>query len=252
MRPDETGVRERLGEAIGGWLAPLLATIARMRGARVFHPEGALFRGVLEPTVTDGPYAELAQRLGRTVLARCSPALWRNGFEHLEVLGIALRFHDGELAGVAPAAGDQDLLFATIRSPFTMGLAPFTTNAHDFLANDYFAVSPFAFGGDHRIELRLLPLDRYAGEGTRAAKLAAAVESGAARFGLEVRRTLRLGWHAIAEVRLVEAVELDQRALRFDPFQNGAGLEPVGTVHAIRRAAYGASQAGRHAPLTAA
>ena len=245
--PAERGVREQLGEAIGRWLSPVVATLSRLRRARMFHPDGALYEAHLEATVTDGPYADFAHRLGRTVLARVSPALWRNGRERFEVLGIALRFHRGAKLSTRVAPTDQDLLLATIASPLTMGRAVLTTNAHDFLANRYYGVSPFAFGGDHRIEIRLTPLAHAVGEGPRAARLAAAVAAGEAQFRLEVRRTLTRRWAPIATLRLVRPVDLDQAALAFDPFQAGEGLVPVGAIHVIRRAVYAASRRARSA-----
>jgi len=245
--PAAHGVREKIGAAIGGVISPIVATVARVRKARMFHPEGQLFEGHLEATVTDGPYADLAHRLGRTVLARLSGALSRNQRERFEVLGIALRFHRGAKLSTRVAETDQDLLLATITSPFTMGIAPFTTNAHDFLANRYYAVAPFEFGGDHRIEVRLSPQAHAFGEGARADRVAAAVEAGEAVFQLEVKRTLTRTWIPIATLRLTRALDLDQEDLRFDPFQSGENLRPVGVVHAIRKAAYAASQKARSA-----
>jgi hypothetical protein len=37
-------------------------------------------------------------------------------------------------------------------------------------------------------------------------------------------------------------VELDQGALRFDPFRNGRNIEPAGYVHHLRRLTYPTSQ----------
>src|SRR4051812_3908342 len=116
------GVREQIGEAIGGWWAPVIATIARLRHARVFHPQGLVAAGHVE-IVVGSRYEALARRLGHSVLARLSPALWRGETELPDVLGIALRFHHGH-AERAPTPiatwADQDLLFATVRSPFTL------------------------------------------------------------------------------------------------------------------------------------
>ena len=73
-------------------------------------------------------------------------ALWRGNFEHWDVLGVALRLRENDSISPQCAPSDQDLLFATIVSPFTMPFAPFTTNAHDYLDNHYWAVSPFDVG----------------------------------------------------------------------------------------------------------
>ncbi len=238
------GIRERLGDAIGGLWAPIAGGISRLRHARMFHPEGLVFTGELE-VIPGSEYEVFANQLGRTVLARLSGALRRGGRESLDVLGIALRMHRGHKLKHAAVATDQDLLFATIRSPLTMALSPFTTRSHDFFANRYFAVSPFALEGMHRVELRLSPITRPNHPGTRAEKLRAAVDAGEARFVLEARKTLHLGWVPIANISLTKEIEIDQEALHFDPFQNGAGIIPVGVIHAIRKRVYAASRAAR-------
>ena len=88
-----------------------------------------------------GPYPGLARRLEGAALIRLSTAWWRGGKEWIDALGLAMRL--GREPSVEAHEGDQDLLFATIRRPWTTLLAPLTTEQHDFLANDYYAVSPF-------------------------------------------------------------------------------------------------------------
>ncbi|MBA2540839.1 MAG: hypothetical protein H0V17_14465 [Deltaproteobacteria bacterium] len=210
----------------------------------MFHPDGHTFAGFSEPVAEpDGPYAHLAAALTGRVLARCSAALWRHdSFEHLDVLGLALRFRRGPGAPLdhEPAEGDTDLLTATIRSPLTMLLSPLFTDATDFAGNRYWAVSPFTFG-ELRFELRLVPIAPHQPTGAnRTERLARAVSEGRAGWVLEGRATLHLEWHPIVRVELVSAADIDQAALRFDPFRGV--LNPVGLVHAIRRAAYAASQ----------
>jgi hypothetical protein len=233
------GIRERIGNAIGHVWAPAIAAISKARDARMFHPAGLTFAARAEAL---GP---LGLRLEGRVLARCSAALWKRPIERFEVLGIALRFRRNE--GVLDEVvrdGDQDLLFATIISPFTMFASPLTTNAHDFLANTYWAVSPFALEG-RRVKFRLSPTEPREGEGRRNERLRTAVRAGVAELLLEARPTLQRGWEPVAQITLEQELELDQAKLRFDPFQNGAGIQPVGVVQSIRRAAYSASQIGR-------
>jgi hypothetical protein len=239
------GLRERLGAAIGRWCAPPIYAIARLRGARMFHPVGYTFAG--RAFAVPGPLGSIGEQLAGRVLARCSPALSKTGREWLDVLGIALRFRPG--AGPAldhePALGDQDLLFATIRSPLTMLLSPFFTDASDFVGNRYWAVSPFAVHEHGRVELRLTPVAPAPISGSRELRLRRAVAAGGAAWWLEARRTLRPRWHKVAQIVLDRPVTLDDRALRFDPFRTGGGLMPVGLVHALRPAAYDASQRAR-------
>ncbi|HEY4239484.1 MAG TPA: hypothetical protein VGM88_06695 [Kofleriaceae bacterium] len=239
-------IRETLGEILGKLWAPAVGAIARARHARMFHPDGQTFVAHFEPA-PGGPFEDLAQVLGRTVLARMSPALWRNGAERFEVLGIALRFHRGARVRTKAEATDQDLLFATIRSPFTMGLAPLTTDAHDFLRNRYFAVCPFELPSGERVKIRLSPADAPVREGTRGEKLSASVLAGEAVFAVELRRTWRRGWARLGTLTVEKPSHTDQAALRFDPFQTGAGITPVGVIQAARKATYAASQAARPA-----
>lgn len=246
------GVREAIGEAIGRWIAPVVAAISRSRKARMFHPEGHTFTGRVV-AAGEGAYAALGQRLAGRALVRLSPALWRNGVEFFDVLGLALRARPGEGPALDHLAGpgDQDLLFATIRSPLTMVFSPFTTDASDFIGNTYWAVSPFAIGNQLRVELRLVPVDPKRTKGTRVDRLRAGVRSGHAIWRLEARRTLTLRWHPVAHLVVERETSIDQAALRFDPFRSGANIEPVGLVHAIRRAAYAASQVARPRQSTA-
>ena len=243
------GLREWIGDAIGQLWAPAISAISRVRHARMFHPEGLTFAGHVEPLAAGGDLEPLAQRFDGRVLARCSAALWRGGREHLDVLGFALRIRAGAGFALDEIAheGDQDLLFATIRSPFTMLLSPLFTDATDFVDNRYWAVSPFATAGS-RYELRLSPIDPPSHAPLpepRASRLLAAVHARRAAWTLEARETWTLRWHPIARVTLDRAVTIDQATLQFDPFRAGLGLQPVGVVHAIRRAAYAASRAGR-------
>ena len=245
VAPIPHGLRERLGELVGRLCAPPIHAIARLRGSRMFHPVGHTFSG--RAVAIPSPLGSIGEQLGGRVLARCSPALSKHGREWLEVLGIALRFRPGEGPELdhRAALDDQDLLFATVPSPLLLFLAPLLTDAHDFAGSRYWATAPFAVHAHGRVELRLVPIAPAAIAGSREVRLRAAVAAGCAAWWLEARRTLTVQWHRVARIELEQPVELDDRALRFDPFRAGAGLVPVGFVHAIRRAAYAASQHAR-------
>jgi len=240
------GLRERLGDRIGRWCAPPIRAIARLRDARMFHPEGYSFAG--RAVAVDGPLGSIGEQLAGRVLARCSPALSRSGREWLDVLGIALRFRPGDGPELDHRAivGDQDLLFATVWRPLVLLLSPFVTDASDFVGSRYWGASPFAVHDHGRVELRLSPVaDPGEIDGSREARLRAAVAAGYAAWWLEARRTRTRRWHRVARVSLERAIEIDDRALRFDPFRAGCGVMPVGFVHALRRGAYDASQRAR-------
>ena len=237
--------RESIGELIGKVWAPAVAAISRARHARMFHPRGHTFAGYT--TAVESPYAELGHQLSGRVLARCSAALWKGGWEHFDVLGLALRFRRGagDDLDETPRPGDQDLLTATIRSPLTMLASPFLTDASDFAGNKYWAVSPFEHEtADHRFELRLVPEGpRKRVRGSRIERLAAAVHDGQATWSLQARKTLTLHWHSVLRVQLDHVLDIDQEALAFDPFRGA--LVPVGLVHSIRRAVYASSRRAR-------
>jgi len=242
--------RELAGLGAGLLLAPLSSAVSQLRKARVFHPVGRTFRAQIEArSGLDAEWAELAARLSGPGLARFSGALWRGNFEVCDVLGVALRLRKSKDTSAERRASDQDLLFATIVSPLTMPLAPFTTNAHDYLANKYWAVSPFEVGRRRHVKFRLSPVKGHhraqTGSERRDQALTSAVERAHVPLRLEARYTFELGWHALATVWLTEPLAIDQEALRFSPFQNGRGVVPSGFVHSLRRATYAASQRAR-------
>ena len=206
-----------------------------------------MFVGRSEP-VERPAWRALADDLTGQILARCSGALWKQPNERFDVLGMALRFRKrGRAFDARALPGDQDLLLATIRSPFTMAFSPFTTNAHDFLSNQFFAVAPFAVKGGAHVELRVVPLDPPIAEGTRADRIRTAVENARCVWQLEARKTLRRAWKPVVRITFEHELEIDQEALHFDAYRTHHIFEPVGVVHAMRKAVYHASQEGRGA-----
>jgi hypothetical protein len=234
--------RERCGLVVGALLAPITAASSKARGARMFHPDGIVYEASVESSARTPDLAELAERLGHSALLRLSSALWRRPREWPDVLGAALRF------GRGPAR--QELLLATIRFPWTMPFAPVATNFRSFLWNHYHAVSPFVVDGVGIVKFRLRsPRLSNPGRTSRADHLQRAVAERRAVYELELRRSseplLSRRWEPVARVTLQEERDLDQQALRFSPFQDGAGIRPIGFVQALRVAAYAASQQAR-------
>jgi hypothetical protein len=230
----------RSGTLAGWLLAPVTGTLSLLRRARMFHPEGAAYFGRVEALA--GPYPGVARRLEGAALVRLSTAWWRGGKEWIDALGVALRL--GREPSAEAREGDQDLMFATIRHPWTTLLAPLTTEQHDFLANDYYAVSPFDVAGVGRTKLRLVSSRPRRLRGLdRRARLAEAVERGEAWFKFEL--LLENRWVQVARIVLVQEAVVDQARLRFSPFRDGKGFTPRGFVHGLRRATYLLSQAAR-------
>lgn len=246
-----TRAGDLLGRAGGLVLAPITMSVSALRRARTFHPRGITLRAEVRPRAPVAPWDAIGERLRGPALVRMSSAWWKKR-ELKDVLGIAIRFTRSEAITAAPGPGDQDLLFATIRRPWTMPFAPISTRQHDFFANRYFAVAPFQVHGVGAVEWRLVPRERIGGDGSREDKLARALEQHRARFVLEGRQYRRVfdlfrrrDWHPVADLVLREPIDVDQEALRFDPFRAGRGIQPAGFVQSLRRASYAASQWGR-------
>jgi hypothetical protein len=244
MRREEHGLRERAGLWVGrAWATPI-AMISALRRARMFHPRGLLFSGRVVACPASR-FATAARRIEGHALVRLSGALAKRDVERFEVLGVGLRISSAPIESARPSPGDQDLLFATILSPVTMPTAPFTTRSDDFLANRYWGVAPFHLEGVGRVKLRLTPMSAPHVAGRRSDRISSAVAAHRARFSLEVRRTLHVGWEPLAMVVLEQASDVDQEALRFDPFRAGRGIAPVGFVQSIRKRVYAAGQSAR-------
>lgn len=240
------GPREILGLAVGALTAAPVALVSALRHARTFHPRGVLYTGRIEP-LPETP-ASLTGVIEGHVLARFSGALSKADHERGEVLGLALRISSQPIEDVAPREGDQDLLFATIVSPLTMPFAPISTRGDDFLGGSYWGVAPFTLGDLGRVKLRVFPSVQTSSRAPgRARKLDRAVSEGRAELMLAVRPTFTLAWRPIARIVLEAPSDLDQEALRFDPFRAGRGIEPVGFVQWIRKLVYPASQRARPA-----
>jgi len=239
---------EGLGRIVGAVWGPAIRVGAALRHARFFHPEGVTYRAEVKEVTTRESLLPVASRLAGPALVRLSTALWRGQREWPDILGLAVRLRSEETVTEKPSAGDQDLLFATVRSPWTLGLAPLSTDTHDWLENDYYAVSPFQVAGLGRAKLRVIASHADAPGHSRVERLEAALQAGHARFTFEVlpQRGEAAGrWYPLAELRLVEQVSLDPATLRFWPFRTGRGLTPVGFVHALRIPTYRQSQEAR-------
>jgi hypothetical protein len=232
---------------VGRGLAPLTALGSAVRQARLFHPAGLVVRGVAQP-VTEPHLRSLGAQLAGPVLIRFSGGFWKT-HPWLDVLGCAIRFTADETPSTTARDGDQDLLLATIRHPLTTLLAAFSTRFDDYLANDYFGVSPFEVPELGRVKLRVSPAPPRARPDRstrRDDKLRIALEAGSICLRLQARADHKgASYQTFALIELGSEVAVDQEALRFDPFRTGRGLRPVGFVHGLRIASYRASRWAR-------
>lgn len=240
---------QRLGFWGGLVLGPMAAIGAAIRHARFLHPEGVLYAARVEPLVNEGPRGLLAHRLAGPALVRLSGAWWKH-LELPDVLGLAIRFRQFEPSTRAEP-DDQDLLLATIRQPATTLLAPATTEQHDYLANDYYAVSPFEVDDVGRARFRAVAVPVQETGESREEKLEGAVWARRAELQLEVQLPGTRGYQPLARVALVERLNLDQGAMAFDPYRSGRGIHPVGFVQGLRRLTYALARLGRGLPAPA-
>lgn len=214
-------VSEQLGRATG-WMigAPFFAAMAALRKSRPLHPTGELYEATCTSSEVSDDLRPLADALHGTALVRLSHALFKKPRPHVpDVLGCALRF-----------GREQDLLFATIKRPWTTAFAPLTTDVDDYLGNLYYGVSPFSVNGiEGKLYLRLRPFrdDAFGG------------------FVIEASRRPRSAYREVARITLDRIEEDPGERLHFDPFRTGRGIEPRGFVHALRHGAYAASQTVR-------
>ncbi len=238
-----------IGRGVGVLFAPAAAIGSFVRGARIFHPDGVVYRADVYADVTDGALGNLAARLAGPALVRLSSAMRREkaGASPRDILGVALRFNAPQGAGAAPRS--QDLILLSIAHLWQLPIGALLTNPRDFLANDYHAILPSRAEGVGVVTFRLVP-EVGAAEGEeetdRLERLEQSVRQGRAVFRLQVKSDERgAPWRALATVALRRRVDIDQESLQFTPFHDGAGVKPVGFLQGLRWAVYPASQAGR-------
>lgn len=236
------GAPELLGRMVGVLVAPLVFLVAFVRRARAFHPDGGVFRAEVRATAVDAALRPVAERLAGPALARLSAAMARGEVEKPDVLGLGLRFG---------AAGTQDLLLATFDGfgPRQLRAALASTDVHDFVHNDYRAVSPFRLDGAGLVTLHARGEATGGGDGgTRAERLEQAMAAGRAVLHLEAHALAADGEQAVrplVDVVLVGRASVPPSSLRLSPFHDGLGLRPVGFLAGIRWVVYPVSQFAR-------
>ena len=225
-------------------VAPILPTVFRiasgLRGARVFHPRGAVFEA------TWIPVHEIAALRDTPLGQRPRPALLR--LSH----------------GIGLPAGAPDILGLAVKIPDAHG----EDRDQDFL----FATSARGVVGRHLVIARrwltggvfstVLPYD-VAGFGRAAIVARAPIGVPATTYAEALEPTgsrvptfeIRLGNANGPSIAIVVAGHrIPHRigeGLRFDPWHTGAEFTPIGWLNRVRRPTYAASQDGRGAPREA-
>ena len=211
----EMPVRSPLDEA----MFALFRRLSAWRGLRIFHPRGAAYRALFH-AAANGPDAEMfADGSEHEALVRLSRGV---GFRPPlpDVLGLAIRLPDA----YGPAA-HQDFLLASSGSG-VLGrrlLRPTIMSPADF----YSSLLPYEFGG-RRLFVGARP--KVSGS-TTAFEVVVASPNGR--------------WRAVGALRLARRLDDSvARELRFDPWNSGGGIVPVGLANRLRAAAYRGSRRG--------
>jgi hypothetical protein len=230
-----------IGAVLGLVVGIVIFPVSLYRGARAVHADGVVCRAEL---VARGP---AGQHLAGPALVRLSGAFGGQATASSDVLGLDIRMQRTASADVRH--GDQDLLLGSFESFATAGRDRANTNNGDYLANGYSTVTPWWVASHGPVILRLIPLalapaalpaDRGA---SRLARLDADLAADRARFELAVGTgDARV---ALAELRLVERIALDDRGLRASMFRQGRGVRPLGLRNGIRATVYPMSQTAR-------
>jgi hypothetical protein len=230
----------RLDPRVRGATHRLFETLSAARGARIFHPAGAVYRARFERLPT---------------AALDDVEILRDGFEHDAVirfsrglgvprplpdfLGLALRLPD-----VYGEGRHQDFLLATTGSRPFGNAVPLP--AASFFGRAFSSLLPHHVGGETRL-VGAFAVDpaRATGELEPLAELEAAVTGGAVRFALALAGATT-PWRPVGLLTVGSRVDPAQgAALRFNPWNTGGGIEPAWWVNRLRQPAYRGSQAGR-------
>jgi hypothetical protein len=221
------------------------AVLARWRGARVFHPSGALFAARLELDATSPTVTALGGPATHPVLVRVSKGAGTPG-SLPDLLGIAVRLTD-------LPDGPVDLLFTTVGRHRATGalLAPAT----GWCARPYSTLLPYRADGV-RVTLGLRPQQPGRARGADPQTARDAVRGDALTFSLMEKRA-RTPWTPVGRL-LLDLPMPDGAAddgpggadpVTFDPVVNAhPRLRPVRALAGVRAAAYTGSRRGRRAP----
>jgi hypothetical protein len=229
--------------AVAGFVLGVIAIfwVSLIRGARAVHADGVVCRAeLIAHDALVGP------RLAGAALVRLSGAFEPQDTTGKDVLGLDLRLRRPAQAGSLDATiGEQDLPLGTFESFITAARDRDRTDAVDYLDNRYSSVTPWWVPGVGPTVFHLLPppprpRDRGA---DRLARLDADLVDDQARLGVSVE--MNGGMIDVAELRLIERLPIDGRALRVSMFRQGRAIRPVGFRNGVRATVYPISQLAR-------
>jgi hypothetical protein len=227
-----------IGALLGLVIGVFVFFVSLVRRARAVHAEGVVCRAEITPR--DGV---VGPRIAGPALVRLSGAFEGQRTTGTDVLGLDIRMQ--RAANRDGSVGDQDLLLGSFESFLTAKRDREATIVGDYLANRYSTVTPWWVTGTGPAILRLAPPPAAATDrgADRIARLDADLAADRARMVLSVHS----GGSSfeVAELRLVERLAEDARALRASMFRQGRALRPLGLRNGIRATVYPLSQLAR-------
>lgn len=232
----ETATPRPLAAAAGA----AFGALSWLRGARIFHPDGVGYTGILR---IERPQPEHAVPL----LARPGdhPALIRFSRaagvpEPLpDALGLSLRLVD-----VHGRGRHQDFLLVTSADgPLLHHLV--LPGVRGFFGHSFSSLLPYRLGGRLRLVGAQPARQRERLARGALAELVELAERGNLHFRFALA-SLVGGWSAVGDLHVAERLSRDEtERLAFTPWNTGGGIRPVGPLMGLRKAAYRASQRAR-------
>jgi hypothetical protein len=215
--------------------------LSRLRGARIFHPDGVGYAGRLRVTARQHSYAGVPLLESPGV----HPALFRFSRgaglpEPLpDVLGLAVRLPDAHGRG-----RHQDfLLVSSVDLPVLHHLL--LPGLGGFFGQSFSSVLLYRIAN----KVRLVGAEPVAPSRRDAIGAMPRLTSTAEHQGLRFRLAmapLTGRWKAVGDLEVDQRLPDEQTdRLAFTPWNSGGGIRPIGPLMGIRRAAYRASQRSR-------
>jgi len=220
--------------------AAVFGGLSALRRRRSLHPDGASYLATVRIEGGDATHGAplLARRASHRAIVRFSRGVsLPPAFP--DVLGLALRLCD-----VHGEGRHQDLLMATSAKPPVLHhlLLP---GVRGPFGQPYSTILPYRAGDGVRL-FGALPLRAPAHDGRNDLdEFDAAARRGEARFALAVAAPFR-GWRRIGSIEVGAPLDAEEgERLRFNPWNTGGGIRPVGPFQGLRDPAYSASQRAR-------
>lgn len=218
----------------------LFGSLAALRRSRPLHPDGLVYRATLRIDGRGRPLPEadlLTEGKQWKALVRFSRSV---GLPQpvTDLLGLSIRVENAYGAG-----RHQDfLLISSGRRP---GARHLLLPARSFFGGPFSSVLPYSIDGTLAV-VGAVPATapvRSAAE-TDMGDVAATADAGELRFRLAISAPWSR-WHPVGELSIGGRVGgARARALRFNPWNTGGGIVPVGPFQGLRRPAYAGAQKG--------